>query len=126
MERVVLGKCPNCGKDVVVGKYGAYCIGKCGMKFAYAMGRKLSEDEIIALLSGEKILLRNLKNKEGTVYNAYLTPAGTQEYSYEKDGETKSGIQWKFDFEFPEDDELPEEDTVDEFVPVDEEELPFR
>ena len=126
MERVVLGKCPNCGADVVVGRYGAYCVGKCGMRFAYAMGRKLSEEEIATLLSGERILLRNLKNKEGKIYNAYLTPGGTQEYSYEKDGEMKSGIQWKFDFAFPEDDELPEEESTDDFLPVTDEELPFR
>lgn len=126
MAKTVIGKCPNCGQDVVTGKYGPYCVGKCGMKFGYAMGRRLSDQEVETLLAGERILLRHLTNKEGTEYNAYLTPAGVQEYSYEKDGETRSGIQWKFDFEFPEDDELPEEDPDAAFSDIDESELPFK
>ncbi|SCY11122.1 hypothetical protein [Butyrivibrio sp. INlla14] len=126
MAKTVLGKCPNCGENVVIGKYGPNCSAKCGMRFGYAMGRRLSDQEVETLLAGEHILLRNLTNKEGTEYNAYLTPNGVQEYSYEKDGETKSGIQWKFDFEFPEDDELPEEEPPFGNIDIDDSELPFN
>lgn len=31
-----LGDCPNCGADMLLGKFGAYCSKKCGMK----IGRK--------------------------------------------------------------------------------------
>ena len=34
----VLGKCPKCGADVVKGKFGAYCTGKCGMNVGKALG----------------------------------------------------------------------------------------
>ena len=32
-----LGKCPKCGADVVKGKFGAYCTGKCGMNVGKAL-----------------------------------------------------------------------------------------
>lgn len=38
-EQKVFGKCPNCGKDVVNGKYGAYCVVKCGMNVKQGNGK---------------------------------------------------------------------------------------
>ena len=38
-EQEVLGKCPKCGADVVKGKFGAYCTGKCGMNVGKAFAR---------------------------------------------------------------------------------------
>ena len=98
-----IGKCPKCGGDVVVGKYGAYCTEKCGMSLGYAMGKKLDEDQVKKLLNGEKIFMKGLKSKKGKTYDAYLKPEGVEAYDYtNKDGEEKSGYQFKFSFEFPE------------------------
>jgi len=97
-----LGKCPKCGKDVVTGKYGAYCTGKCGMTFGKALGAKLGAKEISFLLEGKKILVKGLKNKSGKVYDAYLSPSGIQEYSFSgKEGSVKKGYQFIFDISFP-------------------------
>lgn len=97
-----LGICPKCGKDVVSGKFGAYCSGKCGMTFGKALGAKLGAKEICLLLEGKKILVKGLKNKSGKVYDAYLSPSGIQEYSFTgKDGVVKKGYQFIFDISFP-------------------------
>ena len=98
-----IGKCPKCGGDVLTGKFGAYCTEKCGMSLGYVMGRQLETEQIKALLNGEKILMKGLKSKKGGRYDAYLKPEGVEPYSYtNKDGEEKSGYQFKFSFEFPE------------------------
>ena len=96
----VFGKCPNCGKDVVNGKYGAYCVGKCGMNVNRVMRKVLTEEQVKNLLAGKKILLKGLTSKAGKKYDAYIIPEGTEEYSYTKDGEVKSGVQYKFTMEF--------------------------
>ena len=102
-EREVLGKCPNCGKEVLIGKFGAYCSGKCGMSLQKAMGTTLSEKQIASLLSGEKVLVRGLKSKAGKTYDAYLSPEGTESYSFtDKDGNARNGVRFKFDISFPE------------------------
>ena len=96
-----IGRCPNCGGDILIGKYGAYCSEKCGMSLGYAMGKKLSEEQIKKLLDGEKIFMSGLKSKKGGTYDAYLKPDGVEPYSYtNKDGEEKSGYQFKFNMEF--------------------------
>lgn len=91
-----LGKCPSCGKDVLVGKYGAYCSGKCGMTFGKAYGKKLSDAQIKSLLAGKKILMRGLQSKSGKTYSAYLTPVGVESFNY--DG--KVGKSFKYNMEF--------------------------
>lgn len=48
-----IGKCPKCQNDVVKGKYGYYCKGKCGMNIAKVYGKELSENQIKGLLSGK-------------------------------------------------------------------------
>ena len=97
----VLGKCPNCGDDVVKGKFGAYCIGKCGMNVSRIMGVALSDEHIESLLAGKKTLLKGLTSKAGKKYDAYIIPSGTEEYHYTKNGVEKSGVQFKFVMEFP-------------------------
>ena len=98
-----LGKCPKCGNDVVIGKFGAYCTGKCGMTLGKAMGTTLSEASIKSLLAGKKILVKGLHNKAGKVYDAYLKPIGIEEYFYsDKLGNHKSGYQFKYEMSFPE------------------------
>ena len=97
-----IGKCPKCGGDVLMGKFGAYCSEKCGMSLGYVMGKQLSEEQVKKLLAGEKILMKDLKSKKGGSYDAYLKPEGVEQYSYTtKDGEEKSGYQYKLSFSFP-------------------------
>lgn len=96
-----LGTCPNCGGQVVKGKYGAYCMNKCGMNVSRVMGVLLTDAQVQDMLAGKKILLKGLKSKAGKTYDAYIIPSGTEEYHYIKDGEEKSGVQFKFVMEFP-------------------------
>ena len=100
-EQKVLGKCPNCGGEVVKGKYGAFCKNKCGMNASRIMGVALSDEQVESLLAGKKTLLKGLTSKAGKKYDAYIIPSGTEEYHYTKDGEEKSGVQFKFVMEFP-------------------------
>ena len=100
-EQVTLGKCPNCGGDVVKGKFGAYCKNKCGMNVSRIMGVALSDEQVTTLLAGKKILLKGLTSKAGKKYDVYIITTGTEEYHYTKDGEEKSGVQFKFVMEFP-------------------------
>lgn len=100
-EQTVLGSCPNCGGQVVKGKFGAYCMKKCGMNVSRVMGAALTDIQVKDLLAGKKILLKGLKSKAGKPYDAYIIPSGTEEYHYTKNGEEKSGVQFKFVMEFP-------------------------
>lgn len=100
-EPELLGKCPKCGKEVVRGKFGAFCKGKCGMSFSHALGKELSDTQIVSLLEGKKILVRGLKSKAGKTYDAYLTPNGIEDYRYRaKDATERSGSRFKFSMEF--------------------------
>ena len=94
-----LGKCPKCGADVVKGKFGAYCTGKCGMNVGKALGVTLSDTQVKSLLQGKKILVKGLKGKKGS-YDAYLIPESIEEFSYTKDGKEIKGFQYKFKMEF--------------------------
>lgn len=96
-----LGTCPNCGGQVAKGKYGAYCTNKCGMNVSRVMGVSLTDAQVKDMLAGKKILLKGLKSKAGKTYDAYIIPSGAEEYRYTKDGEEKSGVQFKFVMEFP-------------------------
>lgn len=96
----VLGKCPKCGADVVRGKFGAYCTGKCGMNVGKALGVTLSDTQVKSLLQGKKMLVKGLKGKKRS-YDAYLIPQSIEEFSYMKDGRKIKGFQYKFKMEFP-------------------------
>ena len=98
--REVVGKCPKCGADVVKGKFGAYCTGKCGMNVGKALGVTLSDSQVKSLLGGKKILVKGLKGKKGS-YDAYLIPESIEEFFYTKDGKEIKGFQYKFKMEFP-------------------------
>ena len=100
-KQKALGKCPNCGGEVVKGKYGAFCKNKCGMNVSRIMGVALADEQVESLLAGKKTLLKGLTSKAGKKYDAYIIPSGTEEYHYTKDGEEKSGVQFKFVMEFP-------------------------
>ncbi|NDO48087.1 DNA topoisomerase III [Lachnospiraceae bacterium MD335] len=100
-EQAALGVCPNCGGQVVKGKFGAYCVKKCGMNVSRVMGAALTDAQVKDMLARKKILLKGLKSKAGKSYDAYIIPSGTEEYHYTKDGAEKSGVQFKFVMEFP-------------------------
>ena len=65
------------------------------------MGVALSDEQVTTLLAGKKILLKGLTSKAGKKYDVYIITTGTEEYRYTKDGEEKSGVQFKFVMEFP-------------------------
>ncbi|MBP5268959.1 MAG: DNA topoisomerase III, partial [Ruminococcus sp.] len=48
-----VGKCPKCSAEVVKGKFGYYCKGKCGMNIAKVYGVQLSDTQIKGLLEGK-------------------------------------------------------------------------
>lgn len=48
-----IGKCPKCGAEVVKGKFGWYCKGKCGMNIAKVYGVELSDAQVKGLLDGK-------------------------------------------------------------------------
>lgn len=100
-EKEVLGACPNCGGNIVKGKYGAYCMSSCGMSVNRIMGVVLTDSQVKNMLEGKKILLKGLKSKTGKLYDAYITPEGVEDYSYIKDGKEIKGSQYKFKLTFP-------------------------
>jgi DNA topoisomerase-3 len=63
-----IGKCPNCGGDIVNGKFGPYCSEKCGMSIGRAWGKELTEEQVRDLLEGKQILVTGLKSKKGSIY----------------------------------------------------------
>lgn len=94
----ILGKCPKCGSDIAVGKFGAYCVGKCGMNVSKAYGKDLTEKQITDLLNGKKILVKGLLSKKtGKHYDAYLIPTGISENNYNN----KTYYGYTFDMSFP-------------------------
>ncbi|HOO07742.1 MAG TPA: DNA topoisomerase 3 [Ruminococcus sp.] len=48
-----VGKCPKCAAEVVKGKFGWYCKGKCGMNIAKVYGVTLTDNQVTALLDGK-------------------------------------------------------------------------
>ena len=79
-EQAALGVCPNCGGQVVKGKFVAYCVKKCGMNVSRVMGAALTDAQVKDMLAGKKILLKGLRSKAGKPYDAYIIPSGTEEY----------------------------------------------
>lgn len=47
------GRCPKCGAEVIRGKFGYYCKGKCGMNIAKVYGVELSDAQVKTLLGGK-------------------------------------------------------------------------
>lgn len=74
----------------------------CGMGFGRALGVTLSDAQVKNLLAGKKILVKGIKSKKGSVYDAYLTPTGIAPYSYtDSKGNEKNGFQYEYDMDFP-------------------------
>lgn len=94
--RTLLGVCPKCGGQIVKGKYGAYCEGKCGMSVAKYYSTPFTDSQVKRLLAGEKILLKGMQGRDGRPYDLCLEPTGIEEYCYEKDGKTTKGFRFVF------------------------------
>lgn len=97
----ILGVCPNCGANIITGKFGAYCEKKCGMTVSKAMGKSLTDTQIKSLLQNKRILVKGLTSKSGKTYDAYLTPAGLESFSYQSANGPVSGKSFKFEITFP-------------------------
>lgn len=64
-------------------------------------GRKLSDEQVTALLNSQKVYLTGLKKKAGGTYSAYFIPDGIEPYDYPSpDGIPKERYQFKFTVEF--------------------------
>lgn len=102
-ERRVLGKCPKCGSDYVVGMYGPYCTGKCGFRVGHIFGAVLDEDQIEGLLSSKEVLLPDCKKKDGSgTFQLVVKMSGVREFDYTtKSGEDKHGFDVEVDRWFP-------------------------
>ena len=99
---VKLGRCPKCGADVVKGRFGAYCKGKCGISLGRVFGASLSDSQLKSILEDKKTFVKGLKARDGKTYEAYLIPDGIQEYQYtDKDGNLATGYQIRYRMEFP-------------------------
>lgn len=48
-----VGRCPKCGAEVVKGKFGFYCKGKCRMNIAKVYGVTLNDAQVKGLLNGK-------------------------------------------------------------------------
>ena len=100
-ERDMLGDCPNCGNPILKGKYGAYCMGKCGMNVSKYFKIPFTDTQIRELLGGKQILLKGLTGKNNRMYDVFLKPTGIEEYSYEKNGKTVTGYQFVYEKSYP-------------------------
>lgn len=99
----VMGKCPNCGGDIIKSKFGPFCKNKCGMSVSRALGVELTDAQIKSLIVGKKIFLKGIKKKNGGgTFDAYITPEAIVDYEYKKnDGSIAMGKQFKFHMDFP-------------------------
>ena len=88
-SKIEIGKCPKCGKNIIKGKYGYFCSGKCGMNISKIYTKELTEEQIKKLLSGEKIYFSSNKANI-TVY--------PEIHEYEYNGKTHFG--WKTSTEY--------------------------
>lgn len=88
-KRETLGSCPHCGKEIVSGKFGFYCTGKCGMQIGKVFGKSLTEKQIQTLLGGDEISFTSNGRKTTVlpevIENNYTT----------KDGKDIHGFAWK-------------------------------
>lgn len=67
-KKNIVGKCPRCHEDMYFKPSGALkCTNKeCKAEFYQVYGRTLTESEARDALSGKKVLIKDLKNQDGT------------------------------------------------------------
>ena len=81
--------------------FSPYCKNKCGMSLKNVRGVPLTESMLKSLLAGKKILVKGLKSKKGTTYDAYFVPDGIEPYSFTNaEGKEISGFRFKADMEY--------------------------
>ncbi len=85
-RKVVVGKCPRCGKPVSQNRKGFACAGgreNCGF-FIYGqdkrIGRSYTSAEIRELLSTGKVILKNCTSSKGKNYSAVFVLEDTGQY----------------------------------------------
>lgn len=61
------GKCPHCGGEVTKGKFGVYCVNKCGANLSKVFKHELTDAQIKKLLSGKEVKFKNDKGYETVV-----------------------------------------------------------
>lgn len=97
----ILGKCPNCGGNIIESKKGFGCSKwKQGCKFVIwkndkylaALKKKPTKTLVKSLLTNKKAYVKGLTSKQGKKFNAYL--------SYEKNP-NQDYYSWTMEFENP-------------------------
>ncbi|WP_186580561.1 type IA DNA topoisomerase [Aquibacillus kalidii] len=100
--REILGKCPQCGGNIIEGTKGFGCSNwKKGCtfviwkndKFLATMKKKASKTMVKTLLKNNVVFVKGLTSKKGKKFNAYLR--------YQKNSENPY-FSWKMDFHKPE------------------------
>lgn len=97
-----LCKCPNCDGMIVKGKYGAYCNKKCGFSQKYVFGKQITDNQLVDICNGKKILIKGIKKKNGKgTFDAYAIPKDIVINEYKnKAGDIVKGYSYYFDMEF--------------------------
>ena len=88
----VLGKCPNCGADVIRGRGAGYCSAGCGFYIKSAHNKELSDNQIKGLLDGKSVRVENMTSKGGRTFSAYLKMTGTRSYKVTNDDGTEETL----------------------------------
>lgn len=103
IEKNVLAECPYCKSNLISGKFGAYCEGKCGI-FLTGPAGKLTDEQVVKLFAEQKeVLLKNLTSQKGSKYDAYIKYDTTEKFTYQdKEGTQREGIRIKYSMRFPE------------------------
>lgn len=95
------GSCPKCGRDIIKGKNGPYCTGRCGILPGKVYGKELTESQLKKLLSGKtvKITTDAASGRETTVLPEVIPHEwnGKTYYQWktESTGDRKGGAQAK-------------------------------
>lgn len=93
-----LGKCPECGHDVIEGRKAFECSNwKAGCRFAIwkddkylaSMGKRPTRSMVRELLKNGKVRIKDLKSRKGTLFDAYFM------YVKNDDKENKYPYKWK-------------------------------
>ena len=86
-----IGKCPKCGAEVVKGKFGWYCKGKCGMNIAKVYGVELSDTQVKGLLDGKSTSYTSNGKKTFVRPEIVETPYNGKRYYQWKTERDKNG-----------------------------------
>ncbi len=99
-----IGPCPRCKTDMTIGRFGIYCPNRCGFHIGKVFGAEITDEQKIALLGGEEILVEGIISKRtGKPYSVYVKANGLREYQYtKKDGTEATGWDSKLERRFPE------------------------